>query len=246
MTVDKELKVFIAAMMATLAVVTAARGLHHRAATVNATATHKAPFVLIIDAGHGGEDGGAVTSDGLTESSINLDIALRLDSLSAFFGVETVLTRDSETLTYSAESTTTRVRKAEDQKRRIELVRGTPNAVFLSIHQNTYPTAAPYGSQVLFAKTAGSEELGIRLQELLKTTLDASNRRAAERIPESILLMNSIDCPAVLVECGFLSNPAEEALLRTDEHRLKLAVILAAGILQIRETLATQIQNEAA
>jgi N-acetylmuramoyl-L-alanine amidase len=192
-------------------------------------------LTLIIDAGHGGEDGGAVSPNGLVESGVNLDIALRLERLIALFGAPCVMTRDSEEIAYTAE--TTRARKVEDQKRRLKLIRDTENAVFLSIHQNKYTSGNPFGAQVLYAPTRGSEELGKDVQNLLTATLEDGNRRAAARIQSEIYLMNNIDCPAVLVECAFLSNAREEALLQTESYRLKLAVILAAGYLHNREML---------
>ena len=233
-----EIKAAVAAVLIiAIATTTAVLGVLHRNTEPTVAMAAQEEFTLVIDAGHGGEDGGAVTRDGLTESAINLEIARRTDALAAFLGIRTVLTRNSETLYYSAEATTTRMRKSEDQKRRLELIRGTHNAVLLSIHQNIYKSASPYGAQVLYAKTNGSAEFGTLVQTLLVSTLDTSNRRAAERVSDTILLMNSINCPAVLVECGFLSNPAEEALLRTDSYRLKLAVILTAAVLQHRDEL---------
>ncbi|MDR0904856.1 MAG: N-acetylmuramoyl-L-alanine amidase [Oscillospiraceae bacterium] len=242
MQTNKQIKIAVGAALAAILTLTVVRGVARHGAVHAVAAEKPAPLTLIIDAGHGGEDGGAVTKSGLTESGLNLDIALRADALAAFFGVKTVLTRDSETLYYSPGATTTRQRKAEDQKRRLALINGTDNAVFLSIHQNMYTKPAPYGAQVLYAKTDGSAELGATMQELLVQTLDASNRRAAERVGDTILLMNYIDCPAVLVECGFLSNPNEEALLRSDAYRLKLAAILTAGFLQQRDELLN-LQN---
>jgi len=236
-------KISIAAILAAILIITIARGIGNRrdahTAERTAAAVTPPPFTLIIDAGHGGEDGGAFTNSGLLESRLNLDIALRADALAAFFGVRTELTRNSEILLYSPENTTTRSRKAEDQRRRLAIVQETANAVFLSIHQNTYQTPSPYGAQVLYAPTQGSEELGVRLQTLLTQTLDPTNRRTAERVADTILLMNNIDCPAVLVECSFMSNPAEAALLQTDKYRTKLAVVLTAAILQSRDELAT-------
>jgi N-acetylmuramoyl-L-alanine amidase len=242
MRFNKQIKIAIGAALAAILTLTVVRGVARRGAVHAVAAEKAAPLTLIIDAGHGGEDGGAVTKSGLLESGLNLDIALRADALAAFFGVKTVLTRDSETLYYSPGATTTRQRKAEDQKRRLALINGTENAVFLSIHQNMYPKPAPYGAQVLFAKTRGSAELGAALQELLVNTLDTSNRRAAERVEDTIFLMNYLECPAVLVECGFMSNPNEEALLRSGAYRLKLAAILTAGFLQQRDELSN-LQN---
>ncbi|MDR2421472.1 MAG: N-acetylmuramoyl-L-alanine amidase [Oscillospiraceae bacterium] len=201
-------------------------------------------LTLVIDAGHGGEDGGAVSPSGLTESSVNLDVAARIDCLAAFFGVRTTMTRESEDIAYPDTADTTRKRKAEDQKARLRKIRSAPNAVLISIHQNSYPDPDPSGAQALYAPTEGSLGLAERLQELLVASLDTSNRRAASEIQDTILLMNSVSCPAVLVECAFLSNPREEALLRTDSYRLSLATVITAGFLRSRGELSAVYGTE--
>jgi len=194
-------------------------------------------LVLIIDAGHGGDDSGAISPGGMYESVVNLAVAERIDYLAAFFGVQTVMTRRTPEIEYSQASTTTRERKTEDQHTRLDLINSTPNAVFLSIHQNEFTSSEPFGGQALYAGTPGSEEFGKALQELMVANLIEGNRRNAERISETIFLMNNIDCPAVLVECAFLSNAAEEELLRTDGYRTKIATVITAGFLQNRTAL---------
>ncbi|MDR0446958.1 MAG: N-acetylmuramoyl-L-alanine amidase [Oscillospiraceae bacterium] len=195
-------------------------------------------LTLIIDAGHGGEDGGAVSPSGLVESVVNLDVARRIELLAAFFGVTTVMTREREDIDYSDSAETTRERKTEDQRARLKIINNTPNAVFLSIHQNIFADESPFGAEALYAPTEGSRELALGLQELFVSSLDPENRRSAALIQDTIYLMNNISCPAVLVECAFLSNPKEEALLRTDEYKLKLATVITAGYLQNRDELS--------
>ena len=190
--------------------------------------------VLVIDAGHGGADGGAQSESGTRESEINLDIALRLDSLMGFFGECAVMTRDSEMLSYSKAADTIRAKKVEDQKNRLHLINSAENAVLISIHQNKYTTPGPFGAQVFFARTQGSAALAESMQSLLTDTLNRQSRRAAVKIPDGIYLMDNIACPGILIECGFLSNPNEEALLKTDEYRLKVAAVIAAGYINAR------------
>lgn len=187
--------------------------------------------VLIIDPGHGGADGGAVSASGTLESAINLDIALKLDGIMGLFGVETILTRESEELDYSSDATTIRAKKVEDQKKRVALINGTQNATLISIHQNMYSSQGPSGAQVLYANTPGSDALAAVMQRCMIDALNPQNRRTETKIQDSVYLMKNISCTAVLVECGFLSNPAEEALLNTEEYRLKVAVAVAAGYL---------------
>lgn len=188
--------------------------------------------VLVIDAGHGGLDGGAVSVTGRYESRINLEIALRLRDLAAFLGVPAVMTRDSEELTYPQEFTTIAARKKWDTARRVEMADSMGNVIFLSIHQNFFPSAKPRGPQVLYARDDVSRELGERLQELLTTTLLPESRRVAVPADKGIYIMSHVHCPAVLVECGFLSHPMEAALLENDTYQKKLAVLLMAGVLE--------------
>ncbi|MDR0916832.1 MAG: N-acetylmuramoyl-L-alanine amidase [Oscillospiraceae bacterium] len=223
----------LAVCIVAIGVVTAVRGVRHRdSVAASSTNYWSGGLTLIIDAGHGGADGGAVSITGVPESEFNMDIAKRAELIAAFFGVNTVMTRYSDDLAYSETSTTLRKMKSEDQQRRLALINGTERAVLLSIHQNTYPSSGPHGAQVLYAPTERSAEWGKTMQELLTATLDPTNTRAAIRIQDTILLMNHIKCPAILVECGFLSNVREEALLRTDAYRLKVAATLIAGYLQ--------------
>ena len=190
---------------------------------------------LIIDAGHGGLDGGAVSDSGVRESEINLDIAKKLDLLMGFLGARTVMTRDSEDIIYSESSNSIRKKKIEDMKCRVNLVNAMENAVLISIHQDKYPSGGPSGAQTLYARTDGSKALAENMQRVLISALNPGNCRTAAPIPGSIYLMNNVTCPALLIECGFLSNQEEEALLATPEYRLKIAATIAAGYLSFEK-----------
>lgn len=193
--------------------------------------------LLIIDPGHGGEDGGAVGADGSKESEINLAVALKMDALCGFLGVESVMTRYSESLDYPKSATTIRAKKIADQKARIELINSAPNAVLISVHQNTYPSAKPSGGQALYGKVEGSQALAELIQSNITLSIDADNTRAAAKISDDIYLMKKAECPAVLVECGFMSNPVELELLKTEEYQAKLAAVFVASYTQfISET----------
>ena len=193
--------------------------------------------LLIIDPGHGGKDGGAVGADGSKESEINLAVAIKMEALCGFLGVESVMTRDSESLDYPKSATTIRAKKIADQKARIELINSTPNAVLISVHQNTYPSAKPSGGQALYGKAEGSQALAELIQSNITLSIDADNTRAAAKISDDIYLMKKAECPAVLVECGFMSNPTELELLKTEEYQAKLAAVFVASYTQfISET----------
>lgn len=188
-------------------------------------------MTLIIDAGHGGADGGAVSDSGMLESKINLDIATKLDLIMGFYGIHVVMTRTSEDIDYSSQANTIHEKKVEDSRNRVKLINSIENAFLISIHQNIFPDGGPFGAQVLYTKTAGSKEIAEPMQQLLIDVLNPKNYRSAAKVPGSVYLMNKITCPAVLVECGFLSNASEEALLKTDVYRLKIAASIAAGYL---------------
>ncbi len=192
--------------------------------------------VLVLDAGHGGEDGGAVADDGTMESGLNLAIVQKLDLLCGFFGVPAVLTREGDCSLADPGIETLRGRKTSDLKNRVKRINGIPNACLISIHQNHFPESRYSGAQVFFAPTEGSEALGERMQTVLREAADPENTREAKAIQESIYLMNHIECKGVLVECGFLSNPREAALLCSGAYQTKLAAaILAAYLADMKE-----------
>ncbi len=181
---------------------------------------------LIIDAGHGGADGGAIASDGTLESSINLSIAVKMDDLAHLLGINTIMTRESEVLPYPDSAKTIREMKRWDQNRRIEIINSYQNAVFISIHQNKYPDSRPYGPQVLYGKIGGSKEFGNVCHQMLNYYLCPENRRVAIPASEDIFLINNASCDSVLIECGFLSNHEELSKLCDDTHQMKIAAIL--------------------
>lgn len=193
--------------------------------------------VLILDAGHGGEDGGAVAPNGTVEADINLQIALRARAIAELTGIEVVMTRDSPEIAYPDNATTIAERKKADQHQRAELIRKTDNAVLISIHQNCYPDRKPSGAQVLYAESNGSDALGTAMHDNLVAYLDPQNRRVAAPISEKIYLMREVKCPAVLVECGFLSNESECAKLKDSGYQTKLAAVIIASYLQYRQSL---------
>lgn len=200
---------------------------------VQAVAQSRSARTLVIDAGHGGFDGGAIGSNGTTEQDINLSIAKRVQLLASFFGVQTALTReDTNALDYDP-SRPVRENKISDIKAREQIVEQTANPVFLSIHLNKFSDAQYHGAQVFYSTNhAGGCALAELLQDALITGCDPDNTRQAKPADQSIYLMKVLDCPAVIVECGFLSNPAEEELLGNPEYHKKLATSIVTGYLR--------------
>lgn len=192
--------------------------------------------VLIIDPGHGGEDGGAVSVFGQKESDLNLAIALQLDQLMGFYGVQTLLTRTEDVSIHDPTAVTIREKKVSDIHNRTALVNQAEQATLVSIHQNAYPDPKYHGTQVFYGKQTLSRPLAQGIQELVRQTLDPSNERSPQQVPDGVYLMNHISCRAVLVECGFLSNPEEDVRLRDESYQRKLAMVLGAGYLQFGDT----------
>lgn len=193
-------------------------------------------YTLVIDAGHGGEDGGAVAPDGTLESTLNLSVANRLRALCELFGVSYVMTRDGEQIDYPPEATTVKARKTADQKARAELAADTENAILISIHQNKYTDAAPHGAQTLYSARTDSAYLAETLQSILLSQVDTTGSRKAVEAGEDLYLLNHVPCPAILLECGFLSNPEELSRLQTDGYQTKLSLALISAYLCTFET----------
>ena len=187
------------------------------------------PVTVILDAGHGGEDGGASTADGVLESGINLEIALRLRDLLAFAGVDTQMIRDTDTAGYSGDCRTISQKKVSDLKNRVSMVNTVENGLLVSIHQNYFEQTKYCGAQVFFAKTDGSKALAERIQQSLRENVDAANHRQCKP-SQSVYLMEHIECTGVLIECGFLSNYEEAKRLQTDAYQKKLSAAICGAI----------------
>lgn len=181
---------------------------------------------IIIDPGHGGEDGGAVSYSGLPESSYNLEISLKLNDLLNLLGYHTQMIRTSDISVYTTGETLSQ-KKSSDLKERVNLINGSKNALLLSIHQNHYPDSRYSGAQVFYAKAEGSEELAKQLQSAFVSILNPGSKRQSKK-STGVYLMEHIQCPGVLIECGFLSNAEEEAKLKDPEYQKKLCCVIAA------------------
>ena len=190
---------------------------------------------LVIDAGHGGEDGGAVSLSGAKESLINLAIAYRLDQIMGFYGVPTVMLRTADISLHDNTADTLREKKTSDLHNRADTTNSFSCATLISIHQNSFPNPKYSGAHVFYAPTKGSQAFAEMTQETLRISLNPQNQRTAAQIPSSVYLMNNIKCPAILVECGFLSNREEDQLLQTPEYQLMLATAISGAYFQYQE-----------
>ncbi len=194
------------------------------------SASEAAALTVVLDPGHGGEDGGAVSPDGVEESGLNLEIALRLQELLRFSGVKTQMTRIADVSIHQEEARTIQEKKASDLRQRVEIVNGIPGAMLLSIHQNSLPSSVvTYGAQAFWNQQAGAERLAVSIQDALNQAINTHRAKEAKPIASTIYLMRQITAPGVLVECGFLSNPEETLRLQQAGHQCRLAVAITAG-----------------
>ncbi len=184
--------------------------------------------VIILDPGHGGIDGGATSCTGVLESGINLEIGHRLRDLLNLLGYDTVMTRTTDISIYT-EGNTIAAQKMSDLKERVRTVNERENAILISIHQNTFSDSRYAGPQVFCAASEGSRELGEALQNGLRIALSPSGKRSV-KAGKGIYLLEHIQQPGVLVECGFLSNPREEALLRNPAYQKKLCAVIGISL----------------
>lgn len=183
----------------------------------------------VIDAGHGGIDGGATSCTGVPESKLNLDIAMRLNDLMRLLGYNTKMIRTTDTSIYT-EGNTIAAQKVSDLKERVRIVNETENGILISIHQNTFPEGRYSGAQVFYADDTISREKAMYLQNAMITYLNPDSKRQCKS-SDGIFLMQHIDKPGVLIECGFLTNPQEESLLRSAVYQKKLACVIAVSML---------------
>ena len=187
---------------------------------------------IIIDAGHRTEKtGGAVAKDGTTEADINLKIALKVQNLLEQAGSNVILTRSDENGIYDLDKTTLRQKKISDIKNRVKIGNESGADIFVSIHLNKIPQEQYWGWQTFYKD--GNEEgkkLAESLQNGLNETIQKENKREAHKIG-NVYIIENVEIPTSIVECGFLSNSEELELLKTDEYQDQLAWGIYVGIM---------------
>ena len=196
--------------------------------TISQTSPVPRQHRFVIDAGHGGIDGGATSCTGVLESTVNLQIALRMNDLMHLLGYETVMVRTTDTSVYTGGSTIA-AQKVSDLKERVRIVRETPDAVLISIHQNTFSDSRYGGAQVFYGGAEDSKALAERLQSAFVATVNPGSSRKCKKA-DGVYLMQNITCTGVLIECGFLSNPGEEAKLRDPGYQKMLCCVIASSV----------------
>lgn len=206
----------------TLLTAFALHGLRAQAAVAGEAAI---PRIIVLDAGHGGADGGASGPDGTRECDLNLAITLKTDAVLGLLGEETLLLRSTDTDLSSSDTKSISQKKVSDIRRRVELTNSQPGAILVSIHCNTYSQEKYHGAQVFY--TGGAKEFGETMQLALKNGVDPTNARMAKAVSPDVYLMNHIKVPGILVECGFLTNQEELTNLKDPDYQTRLAVTIA-------------------
>lgn len=189
------------------------------------------PPTIVVDAGHGGVDGGTTGKAGTSESQLNLTIAKKTEQMLAFCGFRTLMIRDSDISVYTGDCQTISQKKVSDLKNRVRIINELPSAILISIHQNHFSDESYSGAQAFYGPAEGGKTLAGYLQSALREGVDPHNRRASKRA-SSVYLMEKIDCPGVLLECGFLSNPQEENRLNQPEYQKKIACAISVALAQ--------------
>ena len=203
-----------------------AAGLRSAAEAVDSDLTVSAGQTIIIDAGHGGIDSGTTSCTGVAEKEINLQIARRLDKLLKLMGYDTVMVRTTGE-SIATEGETIRQQKQSDLRNRVNIANSHPEGILVSIHQNHYSDSRYWGPQIFYREDQSSRELAQKLQTALNQAVNPGNNRTAKQA-ENVYLMKNIQCVGLLVECGFLSNPEEEARLRNSDYQKMLCSVISS------------------
>ncbi len=208
----------------------------HNLPAFHHTVTSPSNGFLLIDPGHGGEDGGASSADGTLEKAINLAIGLDLRDMLTVFGIPTQMTRESDVSIHNANCTTTRQMKVSDMQNRLKLYDSASMTV--SIHQNHFSVAKYDGAQVFYSASHPlSVTAATAVREKIVSLVQPKNKRELKQATDSIYLLHKTTKPAILVECGFLSNPQECEKLQQATYRQQMAFAIAAGLLEVYQSV---------
>ena len=212
------------------------RGLLYRNQSTIAADAPEDAVLLVIDPGHGGEDGGCSSLDGLLEKELNLSIAQDVSSILNAAGYPSVLTRTEDTLLYDMYGDRTDYKgykKIYDLKNRMRFTEETEAKYFVSIHMNKFPDPQYSGLQVYYSPNdPGSIQMADLIQNYVQKYIQPENSRQTKKSNKGIYLLHRMQIPAVLVECGFLSNTEEAALLSDASYRKTLSLGIACAIME--------------
>ena len=199
---------------------------------------------VILDPGHGGEDGGACTYGGAPEKDLNLQIAKDLNDMLLLFGYQVRMTRKDDQLLYDKQSDFHGQKKSQDLANRLKIAKQDPDAIFVSIHMNAFPETQYRGLQVYYARNAkNGEKLAQIIQNNAKTWLMPQNNRKPKAAGHNIYLLERMENTGILIECGFLSNPEERDKLNTAAYRKQLSGTILASLLEFVQDQAERVPD---
>lgn len=188
--------------------------------------------IVIIDAGHGGFDGGATVGE-IYEKDINLSIANTLSDMLKLSGVTVINTRTTDSSTESDPTLTISARKKSDIKNRLALANSQDDAIFVSIHLNKFDSPSAKGAQIFYAPNAkNSDILAEEIRKSIINSLQKENKRPLKKSTKDAYILYHSQIPAVIVECGFMSNQTDLKNLLDKEYQTKLAFAICTGILE--------------
>ncbi len=187
-------------------------------------------FTIILDAGHGGEDSGTIGFDGTLEKDLNLQVTEKLALIFEIFGIQYIETRIDDSALGDTGLATIRERKVSDIHQRYNIINSYENSILLSIHQNYFPVEKYRGTQVFYASNEDSEIIASHIQDRIRNHLQNDNNRAIKQTGKDIYLLYNAIRPSVMVECGFMSNPAELADLKNTEYQQKISYLVTRGL----------------
>ncbi|MDR1101990.1 MAG: N-acetylmuramoyl-L-alanine amidase [Clostridiales bacterium] len=200
------------------------------------------PVDIVLDAGHGDVDSGAVGVSGVEEKVLNLAVTLKVRDILLQNGISVGLTREGDAAIEPDTKKSIRGRKRADMAYRQDFIVNSGAKAFVSIHMNTFSEEKYKGAQVFYSvNVSESKEFGAIMQTALQTVLNDGNMRKEKQVPSSVYIMKKLPMSAVLVECGFISNREEEALLRTDAYQQKMAEAIAKGVMDWLNRAASAI-----
>ncbi len=193
-------------------------------------------FCIIVDAGHGGEDGGTSSADGTLEKDINLSVARKLATILRASGYSVVMTREDNEQIGDLSLPTIRQRKISDIKKRLAFTEKYPNSILVSIHQNHYSSPKYSGTQVFYSpNNPQSLLLAECVRQSFVNSLQKDNTRETKKVGTNIYLLYNSKIPSIMVECGFLSNTEETQKLKNDDYQRKIAFTIMCGIQKFLE-----------
>jgi len=199
--------------------------------------------VVVLDAGHGGLDSGAVGKNGTLEKDVNLAIVKALRDMLEMSGFQVVLTRDEDISIYDAGVEGIRNQKLSDMDNRLEIIQSYPDSVFLCIHQNNYTDPKYFGGQMFYNNNNPDNRTLAQIMQNRFSVLQPGNDREIKLSGNELFLLKSNKNPSLMIECGFLSNPDEEAKLATWEYQQKVAFTIYSGLMEFIDATAEKTEE---